>query len=154
MTEIKTTPQPKDGNYGFTNPGFIVRSREAYRSGILEEAKSSTDTISTKMWLEQQLHRNSREIEVFNRTFKFKPVGTNIVSETVRRASTADSDDLGDTPQLLDDICEILGEHCLDDDMGPEEFGQIPPKIIQSVFRELATGDLDNDEVNQITDFQ
>ena len=140
---------------GFKNPGFVEESADKHTDHKVDKLADQIEATSTKAWLEQQLSQNAREVEIFDRTFMFRPVGTGVITDVVERAQgLGEEDSLGSMPDLFRDICEMLGEHCLDDEMNANEFAQLPPDMVQEVFQDVGVANMSAEQQAQVEKFR
>lgn len=134
----------------FANPEFVERAQQRYREEEKEQKVSDIENAGTRAWLETELDSRSREVEIYDRVFDFRPIGTTTVTDTIERAATLDDDeDIGEMPQLFRDICQVLGEHCLDPEMDADAFGIMPPDDVQQVFEDIAVSDVDEEKIEK-----
>ncbi len=134
----------------FQNTEFIERATDRYQKHKTVEKMTELESAGTRAWLEHELDSRSRSVDIYGRTFQFRPIGTTTVTDIVERASTLDDDeDVGQMPKLFRDICAVLGEHCQDDEMDAEAFGQIPPDDVQEIFEEIAISDVDQERIER-----
>ena len=125
--------------------------REERSAERLEHARSN----DTRAWLEQRLNEQTATVPVMGRDFEFRRVGTTRVADTLDMID-GDLDDVSEMPTLFREMCALLGETCTDPALGAEEFGQMPPDVVERVFEDVAMpeGELDEEQRERIDEFR
>lgn len=104
-----------------------------------ERRHEVAELADTEAWLEQRLNEQSRTVPVMGRDFEFRPMGTTTVADIVSQVGDGQEDiPLSEMPDLLRKICDLLGEHCTDSALNAEQFGKMPPEVVEGVFMDIA----------------
>lgn len=135
------------------NPEHLRSTFEAKQERDRERALDRAKDLGTERWLEQKLEEQASPVEIYDREFKFRPVGNGVLGDilemTRENAEQIDADevegiedvqpdDLDDMPELLSKVRSVLAEHCLDDAMDEAAFGKMPADDLMSTFERVA----------------
>jgi len=136
-----------------TNLDAVAETWEKKKSQDRSRALDRAKDLSTQRWLEQKLEEQASPVEIYDREFKFQPVGNGVLGDilemTRENAEQIDADevegiedvqpdDLDDMPELLGKVRSVLAEHCLDPEMTEEAFGKLPADDLMSTFESVA----------------
>lgn len=141
-----------NGDRGFANPEWVEQAESKLKQQRRAEMIAEAEAGGTKAWIETKLDEHAKEVDIFDRTYAFRPVGAGFVADTVEKAQGLDDgEDLGDAPGMFRDICAKLGDHCIEraDEPGPpldeSDFLALPVHVVRDAFEDVGA-ELDDEE--------